>query len=640
MHNYHSRTSFGGIARKRSSMAQIVSNTLLKGQPAKPSSISLLRGQGQLIKPQSPEGEVIEDMYLEEILHSGEKDEVDNASKKNNVRAKLGFFRLLVHDFKIWKRRWKNKQIDQPFFRKKIKEIESNFGSSIGALFVFTRWVLMTNLVLSFFWLCLVVVPMAITFPYANVTHGFTLRNLIDGQGVLGEVWVFYGGYKPWTLGDNYYLALAYLSLIIITYFGTLFVILKSIGKAASPRSTSAAESRFRFSLMLLSSWDYSVTSSQASKNLSKCIVSMLKDHIYEAKAKDAAYSTNKSQIIGLRILAWFITVLIIGGACVTIVFLVIYVNFTDQAPNSKESNTDFIQVYGTPIVFSLVNLLVPAIITKLPLIEKYSSGKVELSITLARVFCLRMANLFALIVTLYSRLTKLTYDCTGTVIGQELYKLVVMDTFVHLFGQLAVNYIRYFWTQEKSEFVISGQALVLIYRQGLIWVGTLACPLLPLIGVFSDVVFFYVNYYIVRDTCKPPLKRWSQSRNTGFLTAFLLITLILIIIPISIVIGSQQVINLGQSSSCGPFGQEKPTSVYTKFQLQQSPLFQRIMQWAVSDSVVLPLFLLLLAYIFYQRVLISGEKRHRLILQAELLQESEDNADLLGKLQGIPSYS
>lgn len=51
----------------------------------------------------------------------------------------------------------------------------------------------------------------------------------------------------------------------------------------------------------------------------------------------------------------------------------------------------------------------------------------------------------------------------------------------------------------------------------------------------------------------------------------------------------------MGQSSDCGPFGQEKPTSVYTKFQQQQPILLQQIMQWAVSDSVLLPLFLLLL---------------------------------------------
>lgn len=50
-----------------------------------------------------------------------------------------------------------------------------------------------------------------------------------------------------------------------------------SMGRAASPQSATAAESRFKFSLMTLSSWDYSVTSPEASFNLSKGIVSMFK---------------------------------------------------------------------------------------------------------------------------------------------------------------------------------------------------------------------------------------------------------------------------------------------------------------------------------------------------------------------------
>ena len=50
-----------------------------------------------------------------------------------------------------------------------------------------------------------------------------------------------------------------------------------SMGRAASPQSATAAESRFKFSLMTLSSWDYSVTSPEASLNLSKGIVSIFK---------------------------------------------------------------------------------------------------------------------------------------------------------------------------------------------------------------------------------------------------------------------------------------------------------------------------------------------------------------------------
>lgn len=52
-------------------------------------------------------------------------------------------------------------------------------------------------------------------------------KQLIWLQGVLGEVWMFYGGYQYRALGGLYPLALAYLFLIILTYFGTLFVIMK-----------------------------------------------------------------------------------------------------------------------------------------------------------------------------------------------------------------------------------------------------------------------------------------------------------------------------------------------------------------------------------------------------------------------------
>lgn len=68
--------------------------------------------------------------------------------------------------------------------------------------------------------------------------------------------------------------------------------------------------------------------------------------------------------------------------------------------------------------------------------------------------------------------------------------------------------------------------------------VGTIACPVLPLIGALSNLIFFFVNYLIVSRTCKPPIKRWNQSRNTTFLMGFLLITILFIIVPVSVMIG------------------------------------------------------------------------------------------------------
>ncbi|KAJ8314260.1 hypothetical protein KUTeg_008821 [Tegillarca granosa] len=188
----------------------------------------------------------------------------------------------------------------------------------------------------------------------------------------------------------------------------------------------------------------------------------------------------------------------------------------------------------------------------QLPRIEQYDSGKTELSVTLFRIFFLRLANLIALIVSLYSNLNKKTFGCSGTVIGQEFYKLVVMDTMVHACVKLLMSFGKYFWSRQKSEFDIPAAVLVLIYRQGLVWVGTIACPVLPLLGLLSNVVFFYLNYIIVRKTCKPPIKRWNQSRNTSFLMGYLLVTLITIIAPVSVVVGSYDIIKLGHDSVRG----------------------------------------------------------------------------------------
>ncbi|XP_052090912.1 transmembrane channel-like protein 7 [Mytilus californianus] len=523
--------------------------------------------------------------------------------KNTNIRAKMTVYQLLKHDIKVWYRRWKIKGTENPIFKSYIKYIESNFGSSIGSLFVFVRWVILLNLFLSCFWLSVVVIPTAITFNYNNISQDLEWMNFIDGEGAIRETWLFYGGY-PDVIDGVYHIALAYLMMILVTYFGSLFVILNSLGGSDRPKSATFS-SRFKFSSILFSSWDHGVTSSDASNNLSVGIASV-------------------------RVLFH----ILIGGGCGTIVWLVLYEKFSDSK--------DFLSVYLPSIIFSLINILIPLIVSMLPAkIEHYSSGKKELLITLSRIFILRMANLFALIVTLYKNSTELTGGCTGTVIGQEFYKLVIMDTIVHAVVSTVISIAKYKWTKEKSEFNISSAVLVLIYRQGLVWVGTIACPVMPLLGALSSLVFFFLNYAIIKYTCKPPIKRWNQSRNTALIMGFLLTTLVVIIAPVSVVVGSHQVIQLGQTSVpgkyCGPFSDKKPTEAYGKFKRQLNlDIVKEILQWLLSDSVLIPLFLILVSFLSYQRNMLAGEKQHLLLLQAELTYEREDNRQRMKKMQEL----
>ena len=60
--------------------------------------------------------------------------------------------------------------------------ITGNFGSGVGSLFVFTRWVIQMNIFLSLIWFAMVVLPTAITFDYSSISLELTLWNVFDGE--------------------------------------------------------------------------------------------------------------------------------------------------------------------------------------------------------------------------------------------------------------------------------------------------------------------------------------------------------------------------------------------------------------------------------------------------------------------------
>ncbi|XP_069111099.1 transmembrane channel-like protein 7 isoform X2 [Argopecten irradians] len=572
---------------------------------------------------------------------------VDKTKKqqKKNVRANMNCLALLSHDFKVWYRRWKHKHWELPLLKKYIEKIESNFGSGLGSLFVFARWILCLNIGLSILWVGLVILPTAITFSYNKVKVDFSFKNLLDGRGAVGQSWLFFGKYQE-KVGNEYWLSVAYLFLLLITYFGSLLLIMRSIGEASLPKSASPLQSQNKFSLLVFTSWDHSITNKEASRNMVHGIASIIKDNMYEVKASDAERNRSVKERRGIycrRILAWFFTFLLVGGGCTLIVFLVIYnvSSLIKEQGDTGLSEDSMVVVYSTPIIFTLINFLVPLCIKQLPKMEDYHSGRKELYVTLARVFFLRMANLFCLLISLYTNINSHIEGggCLGTVIGQEIYKLVVMDTIIHVIFSM-FKFLPYYWTKKKSEFDLSAAVLVLVYRQGLVWVGTIACPLMPLAGAISCLVFFVTNYNLVRCVCRPPLKRWNQSRNTRFLMGFLLITLAAVILPMSVIIGSQDLIHLGQTASsrrfCGPFGRGRPTDAYRHYVAQLDSWPGKVLHWLGSDIVTIPLIFIIISLLSYQGKLLSGEKHYRVLLQAELQQEREDNQELIKKLQVV----
>ena len=58
--------------------------------------------------------------------------------------------------------------------------ISGAYGSSVGSLFNFVRWIFFLNVILFIVWLPFVLLPQAVSLDYATVNASFSITDLID----------------------------------------------------------------------------------------------------------------------------------------------------------------------------------------------------------------------------------------------------------------------------------------------------------------------------------------------------------------------------------------------------------------------------------------------------------------------------
>eukprot|EP00056_Hartaetosiga_gracilis_P013128 m.214837 g.214837 ORF g.214837 m.214837 type:complete len:282 (+) comp13799_c0_seq35:1955-2800(+) len=204
------------------------------------------------------------------------------------------------------------------------------------------------------------------------------------------------------------------------------------------------------------------------------------------------------------RLLGWFLWALIVAG-CFAAVWFVI---------SSEYKNT-----YLAPAVFSFINGGLPVLIVRIPKIEKYKHPKTVNKITTGRVFLLRILTIFALMYGYYNETeltkstryvpnttTEVTYEiaqydqtlCAGTQIGQDVYRLILVDTVIGMAQRFLSTVFWYYWLKRRVEMDLVQWSLHLLYRQALVWLGMCFAPVLPVIAMLTNILFFYFYVALV----------------------------------------------------------------------------------------------------------------------------------------------
>eukprot|EP01043_Picozoa_sp_COSAG02_P046539 COSAG02_NODE_4362_length_5449_cov_17.248785_3_plen_1233_part_01 len=79
--------------------------------------------------------------------------------------------------------------------------------------------------------------------------------------------------------------------------------------------------------------------------------------------------------------------------------------------------------------------------------------------------------------------------------------------------------------------------AIDMMYRQSLIWVGASLCPVLPFAGLINITIQFFVQYYSMFKSCKPPRTPWSADKTMYFFMQLVLAALLISGAPIVVLL-------------------------------------------------------------------------------------------------------
>ncbi|XP_037079464.1 transmembrane channel-like protein 3 [Pollicipes pollicipes] len=239
-------------------------------------------------------------------------------------------------------------------------------------------------------------------------------------------------------------------------------------------------------------------------------------------------------------------------------------------------------------------------------------------------------------------RLRKL---CWETMYGQELVKLIIMDTVWTVASVVGMEFFRavfvrvmnncWCWDLERTapkyaDFSIAENILHLVNNQGMIWMGMFFAPGLPAINAVKLVILMYVRSWGVLTSNVPHEVIFRASRSNNFYFALLLIMLFLCTLPVGYAI-----VWLEPSWHCGPFSEYlRAYKIFTNGLQRALPdSLNKILDYISSPAIVIPLLVLLVLVIFYQFSLAGSLRESNNDLRLQLRRERTEERRKMFKM-------
>nr|KAF6367219.1 transmembrane channel like 5 [Pipistrellus kuhlii] len=527
-------------------------------------------------------------------------------------------------------------------WQKTLKIIGGKFGTSVLSYFNFLRWLLKFN-VISF-----IVTFSFVTIPQftvgGNNTFPFTGLEFFTGADYFTDTVMYYGFYTNSTIqhrsgGTSYNMQLAYIftvaACLIICFFSLLFSMARYFrNNFINPHIYSRGIAKLIFC------WDFTITHEKAVKLKQKNLSTEIKENLSEILQENGKLTLSQHLTrLSVHLAAWVVSTGMATACCAAVYYL-------------AENNLEFLKSQKNPgatlllpFVVSCINLAVPRFYSMFGLVEHYEIPRQEVYVLLIRNIFLKISIIGILCYYWLNIVAPADEKCWETVIGQEIYRLLLMDFVFSLADSFLGEFLRrvigtrFITSLGLQEFDIARNVLELIYAQTLVWIGTFFCPLLPFIQMITLFIMFYVKNISLRMNFQPPSKAWRASQMMTFF-------IFLLFFPSFTGVLSTMAITIWRlkpSANCGPF-RGLPFFIYSIYgwidSLSNSPSYTWVV-WIYQNLIgsvhfffILTLIVLIITYLYWQ--ITEGRKVMIKLLHEQIINEGKDKMFLIEKLSKL----
>lgn len=579
-----------------------------------------------------------------------------NLSQKRRLKTEVSLKRKQPKSVSRWKSfkyncgiRWKHFKYNMAEFgyflklwRGHMKKIEGHFGTGVLSYFMFLKWLFYINIPVFVLTFGFIILPQILYKHLVqegkayNQTEAFTGKELLTGSGWFDETEMYYGFYTYETFSivgsSSYNMKFAYLFTSGGYYLLCLIILAISISRSYKKNYIEGSGAfDFYYVTRVFCGWDYGITAKNSATLKHKGIFNELKEYLAGvSKEEEKKTFADKCKWFSIRLLTNLIILGMIGGSG----YLIFYIS-TEQ---SVEVDIPVLSEMAMPLCVSGINLVLPFFFSLIARIESYEKPKNELYINMTRTMLLKATTLAVLVYFWYQRLpVKVT--CRETFIGQQIYKLVIVDFIFILLTTFFVEFVRRLMKDycckslNYPEFEIGRNTLTLIYSQALCWLGMYFAPMMSLIMIIKLFIIFYVKRISVIQNCKPSLRPWRASRAHTIFMAFLSCFFLLAAAAVACF-----VVFIKPSEACGPFrnhttSYEVVTLLVNGWQTDYKVLHDFI-QVISSSGFIAATLVVLIVLTYYMRIVMVGHKEMVSLLQQQLAMEGRDKAYLLNMLQ------